>query len=118
MNNSADRNSIIIGAVASRILNDAFRQSFIGGQIMMTAGIVALGRERQLAILEAVKAFNQFDEGNDPYGEHDFGAFEQGGDKLFFKIDYYDPDLQHGSEDPANASVTRRVLTIMLAEEW
>jgi len=31
---------------------------------------------------------------------------------------YYDCDLQFGSEDAANPAITRRVLTIMLADEY
>ena len=52
---------------------------------------------------------------SDPYGEHDFDAFELDGRKLFWKIDIYDADERYGSPDPA---VTSRVLTIMLAEEY
>ena len=55
---------------------------------------------------------------DDPYGERDFGAFEFQGARLFFKIDYYDLALEYGSENPADASITRRVLTIMLSEEY
>ena len=55
---------------------------------------------------------------HDPEGEHDFGAFEHGGARFFWKIDYYTPDMEHGSEDPADPSQTLRVLTIMLAEEY
>ena len=50
--------------------------------------------------------------------KHDFGAFEVEGHRLFFKIDYYAPDMQHGSEDPADPTKTVRVLTLMLAEEY
>jgi hypothetical protein len=74
--------------------------------------------ERQLKILEAVARFNSFDEDNDPYGEHDFGALEVEGERLFFKIDYYDQSLSAHSPDPADETVTKRVLTVMLAEEY
>lgn len=40
------------------------------------------------------------------------------GVKIFFKIDYYDPELQCLSQDPSDAAITRRVLTIALAEEY
>jgi hypothetical protein len=31
---------------------------------------------------------------------------------------YYDMALEFGSGDPADASITRRVLTVMLAEDY
>ncbi len=40
------------------------------------------------------------------------------GTKLFWKIDYYDAALCYGSADPADPRETRRVLTVMLAEEY
>ena len=84
-------------------LNDAFRKSGQGGRIYATSGIQALPPRDQFEILNLVRTFNDFSEGNDPYGEHDFGSFEFKGDKVFWKIDYFDPDMQHGSEDPADA---------------
>ena len=57
-------------------------------------------------------------EADDPYGERDFGAFEFQGQRLFFKIDSYDLALEFGSENPADPSVTRRVMTIMLASDY
>jgi hypothetical protein len=49
--------------------------------------------------------------------ERDRGNFEFEGTMVYFKIDYYDVALEYGSEDPADASITRHVLTIMLRED-
>jgi Protein of unknown function (DUF3768) len=98
--------------------NDAFRRSFIGGQVFITRGISALPLNAQAAITDRVRCFEEFEESNDPYGEHDFGSFEYSGQTIFWKIDCYDTKLKWGSPDPADPSVTRRVLTILLAEEY
>ena len=92
-----------------RALNDQLRSTFTGGRIAATPGILGLGNLP--AILERLKAFSDFDSGNDPYHEHDFGAFkvtaEDGLEKLvFFKIDYYDPELMMGSPNPADEALT------------
>jgi hypothetical protein len=68
-------------------------------------------------ILARIRAFDNFDEDNDPHGEHDFGLFEDGDVRVFWKIDYYDPEMELMSSDPADPSVTTRVLTVMLTEE-
>ena len=47
-------------------------------------------------------AFDDFNEDNDPHREHDFGSFELEGEKLFWKIDYYDLAGDFGSEDPTD----------------
>lgn len=86
--------------------------------IVRSAGVAALPPEDQFAIYGLVRDFDGFDEGDDPYGEHDFGTVEHGGHKVFWKIDYYAPDLKHGSENPTDPAQTVRVLTIMLAEEY
>lgn len=101
-----------------RQLNDSFRATFRGGKVMTTPGILALGEQAVAAILDKVRAFDAFGADNDPHGEHDFGAFDQEGRKVFWKIDYYDRECVHGSENPADWSVTTRVLTVMLAEEY
>ena len=44
----------IVDVTTIRKLNDRFRQSLPGGMLVMTAGVIALGQERQLKILEAV----------------------------------------------------------------
>lgn len=100
-------------------LNDLLRMTFIGGRVMMTSGIDALPFPVRESILGRVRTFDAFSEDNDPYGEHDFGSFEQeGAGRIFWKIDYYDPTLTGGSEDPADPKRTVRVLTIMLATEY
>jgi hypothetical protein len=55
---------------------------------------------------------------NDPYGEHDFGAVEIGGERFLFKIDYYDRSLTAHSPDKADPAATTCVLTIMRADEY
>jgi hypothetical protein len=100
-------------------LNDLCRTAMgIAGKLVQTVGINALPLAAQSAIREKVEKFNAFTEDKDPHGEHDFGAFEHEGERIFWKIDYYAPDMQHGGEDPADPQQTIRVLTIMLASEY
>jgi hypothetical protein len=102
-----------------RMLNDAFRINGIGnGKLMITSGVHDMADQFPAMAVKAIRAFTAFDGDNDPHGEHDFGAFDLEGEKLFFKFDYYAPGLEHGSEDPAIGSKTVRVLTIMLAREY
>lgn len=106
-----------------RELNDAFRKGERPnlGRVVITSGVqelVTTTSRGQLGILEAVQRFDAFTEDNDPNGEHDFGVFEHAGERCFWKLDYYDPSLEHGSEDPSDPAQTTRVLTIMLAEEY
>jgi hypothetical protein len=105
-------------ASAIRALNDAFRQTLVGGQVLITSGIAALGGAVQTSILEAVQRFDRFSEDNDPYGEHDFGSLLIASELIFFKIEYYDRHCLMGSSEPTDPSVTTRVLTIMLANEY
>ncbi|WCP13572.1 hypothetical protein sphantq_02001 [Sphingobium sp. AntQ-1] len=101
-----------------RVLNDELRGFRRGGYVTITSGVQALGQAELQAVLLRVAAFDAFDQGNDPHGEHDFGALEHEGQRIFWKIDYYDKALEHGSPDPADPNVTGRVLTIMLASEY
>lgn len=107
---------IDVGRIAA--LNDILRRSLSGGTLVLTAGIIALGRERQQIILDAIAAFDRFGPENDPYGERDFGALEAAGERVFFKIDCFDRSGRFASPDPTDASVTARVLTVMLAGEY
>ena len=56
--------------------------------MFLTQGIAALPDADRSAICEKVETFDSFNADNDPHGEHDFGAFEHGGHKIFWKIDY------------------------------
>jgi uncharacterized protein DUF3768 len=101
-----------------RELNDSLRQSFSGGRVVITEGVDALSPEIKTAVLQQVRRFDRFDHDNDPHGEHDFGNFEIAGLRFFFKVDYYDLEMDGGSEDPADPTKTTRVLTVMKAEEY
>ena len=85
---------------------------------MMTSGIQALGQAAVNEILNKIRTFDAFTKDNDPWGEHDCALLTVGGNKVMFKIDYYDRDLQYASPDPSEAMKTCRVMTILLAEEY
>ena len=103
--------------------NDAFRHCFAtqhddANGFFMTRGVSSLGGDFVFNAVSRVVSFDDFTDDNDPYGEHDFGAFTYSGEKLNWKIDYFDNAMKYGSPDPRNANVTKRVLTLMLAEEY
>lgn len=107
------------GRGAIRDQNDLFRREGQGdGMLVVTQGVKARGDAFMYAAIGAVRTFDAFTPDNDPWGEHDFGAVEIEGEKLFWKIDCYNKSLTAGSENPASDAVTRRVLTIMLADEY
>ena len=103
-----------------RELNDSFRKTLDPtlGRMMLTAGVNALPSDVSAIAIRKVATFDVFSADNDPHGEHDFGSFELCDDKFFWKLDYYDRNLEFGSDDPADPSKTTRVLTLMLAEEY
>ncbi len=111
MNSAADSQRIAA-------LNDAFRRSFLGGQVVMTPGVQSLDSKQLQALIGTVQGFDTFNEDNDPYQEHDFGTVTIQGQQFYWKIDYYAPSMQEGSENPADPQQTRRVLTLMQAQEY
>ena len=94
-------------------LNDAHRRSMQGCTV--TRGVVALGAAAN-EVFVGVRDYTDFNEDNDPYGEHDFGSLKVAEQKVFWKIDYYDSNLKNWC-DPLDPKC-RRVVTIMLAEEY
>ena len=102
-----------------RDLNDRFRRFRQGnGQVFVTAGVEARGPVFVAEAICAVRTFDKFTTDNDPHGEHDFGAVCVKDIRVFWKIDYFDPTLSAGSENPADEAKTCRVLTVMLAQEY
>ena len=96
---------------AARQRNDAFRRALTGGTLMLSAGLIAVDAANQARIIDAVRAFDDFDQ-SDPWDTHDIGDLEveieepgiaRWHELIFFRID-----------DTAN----NLVLTIMLASEW
>ena len=108
-----------------RELNDALRTStdpvlrlIVNGQLVITRGLAARGDEFLRHAMEAVRAFDAFKPENDPHGEHDMAFLVVDGTRIFFKVDYYDSEMEFHSPDASDPGVTRRVLTVALAEEY
>jgi Protein of unknown function (DUF3768) len=116
-------------------LNDLARQAMgVACTAVATVGFRSLSASDQSCVRELIETYDAFDEDNDPHGERDFGTIYQLGDgrwtterprlredereRVFWKLDCYDRDLRYASEDAANPAVTRRALTIMLADEY
>ena len=108
----------------TRRLNDEMRAGILTGgfeaygTIVMTRGVADRGQSFVQRAGLAVATYDAFDTDSDPYGEHDFGAFEIDGEKLFFKVDYFSHDMQGHSSDKSDVGITNRVLTILLASEY
>lgn len=104
-------------AAAIGRLNDAFRSTFRGGQVFLTRGVSALDEASLTRLLASVQT-SPIDPGDDPYGEHDFGALEHDGVRYFWKIDCHGRGLATASPNVADPAVTCRVLTVMRADEY
>lgn len=94
-------------------LNDKFRGMAV--DVVLTQGVIHCVQD-VISLMKTIEVFDTFTSDNDPYGEHDFGSLNWKGQKIFWKIDYYDQSLTYG-EDPLSPKC-RRVMTIMLASEY
>jgi hypothetical protein len=101
-----------------RALNDELRRNLDRGIAVITPGVANLGHDVVRNIVRTIATYDAFCQANDPHEEHDFGDFVFEGNRIFWKIDYYDKALTAHSPDPSDPSVTERVITIMLAGEY
>jgi Protein of unknown function (DUF3768) len=116
-------------------LNDLARRAMgVACTAVATVGFRSLPAADQSCVRELIETFDAFDEDNDPHGERDFGTIYQLEDgrwttepprlredereRVFWKLDCYDCQMQFASDDAANSAITRRVLTIMLSDEY
>ena len=99
-------------------LNDSFRRTFVGGSLVVTAGLQLRGPLFVRTALKAVRDYEIFSAENAPRAEHDMGVLTVLEQQVIWKIDYFDPSMTQGSEGPADVERTRRVLTVMLADEY
>ena len=102
-------------------LNDNLRKNlFTPGQnqVFISHAVNSLPYLERARLLDKVQNFNNFNKSNDPYFEHDCAFIEHRGINYLFKIDYFNRDMDAGSENPADETITTRVLTIMRADEY
>lgn len=102
--------------------NDEFRKKVLtqpcdNGKALISVGVDGLAKEQKDELYKKVKAYNDFRSGNDPHQEHDFGAIViNGGQKVFWKIDYYaDDKCKLGTMHTAESYM---VMSLMFAEEY
>ena len=104
--------------------NDSFRAGLIvggcafPGTVVVTADVRAMGRDFLTDATLAVAFDGDFGVENDPWGDHAFGVVTVGDERLYWKIDYYDTDLEFGSNNPSDPAMTHRVLTILFPSEY
>lgn len=100
---------------SERELNDALRQTFTGGRLLISPSVHSLPSEHNAKVLERVRDFTAFNDENVP--DHDFGSFELAGVVYCFELECVSR-AQYGSTEPADKGKATRVLTIMRADEY
>jgi hypothetical protein len=81
-------------------------------QFVMSAAVAALPPAYVSCLFAEIRAFNNFDKDNDPYGEHDFIKIKYKSEVYSLKVDYFDKNLEFYKEDGT------RVFTLMNASDW
>ena len=105
----------VMERISVRARNDALRQTFTGGRVVLSPGVLSLPPQVNAEVLERVRSFSAFDAENDPY--HDFGRFDLAGVAYIFEVDCFARDIA-ASKDAIDTGKATRVLTIMRADEY
>ena len=115
-----DEQQLYLRTLKIASLNDEVRRSFnhTVGMYVTTRSFTAEPKAVQRILIKKIREFEDFDEANDPYHEHDTGIVTHLGRNAMFKIDYYDKNVEGGSPDPSDPTVTQRVMTVMLTHEY
>ena len=66
-----------------RVLNDELRRHLAVGIAVITPGVAALGLKAVERIVKTIAVYDDFCHANDPHEEHDFGAFDADGHRIF-----------------------------------
>lgn len=99
-------------------LNDHFRITGEGAWTYLSRGIAALPIIIKEQVVRAVCLFDPFTP-NDPHWENDCALVIVGGYQVRGRIDHYSRDRSLLDDpDPADPATTKRLMTIMLAEEY
>ena len=106
---------------AIRELNDQMRRNPADpsyGRWTIHKGVADKGALFVQRVCRAVQQFDRFSRDNDPHGEHDGATLTVDNEVIVWKIDYYDLSYEFHSDDAADPAKTKRVLTVMLAQDY
>ncbi len=97
-------------------MNDALRRRipFLPPphRLLLSAHVAGLNEKTMQHVFQAIRSFEDFNRGNDPYKEHDYGVIDFEGKQYVWKFDYYDDDFQFFKENG------NRALVLMEASEY
>ncbi|HBY68218.1 MAG TPA: hypothetical protein DEG69_10945 [Flavobacteriaceae bacterium] len=93
-----------------RQLNDQFRATFRGGEVVKTIGVEHLTPSEYKKLKNSIQSYNSFS--NDNQDDHSFGHIFLENQEFYFKIDYYCQKKLKFSDNPADDKNTNRVMTI------
>ena len=110
--------TIVSAAERIRTLNDAFRRTFVGGTVVITAGVEALPSTNAARSSRRCAPSTPSPTTTIPTANTTSARSTRAASAASGRSTMYDRETEMGSPDPADPSVTTRVLTIMLADEY